>query len=152
MYANWPINLLVVFATSVLVALVVLMHYEGLGLLSGWLVRVKTPRRRKVLLGVYGVILVHILEIMLFGVTIWGLLVLVPDAGSLGGQVDSRFLDSIYLSASSYTTVGFGDVAPLGPIRFITSSEALIGLILITWSASFLYLEMDQYWHRRFGE
>lgn len=152
MYANWTINLLVALTTGVLVALVVLMHYEGLGLLSGWLARVKAPRRRKVLLGVYGVVLVHVLEIWLFGVTIWSLLVLAPDSGSLSGLVESRFLDSIYLSASSFTTVGFGDVAPLGPIRLITSTESLMGLILITWSASFLYLEMDQYWHRRWGE
>jgi hypothetical protein len=28
--------------------------------------------------------------------------------------------------------------------------EALTGFILISWSASFLYLEMEQFWRRRF--
>lgn len=28
-------------------------------------------------------------------------------------------LDSVYLSAITYTTVGFGDVVPVGPIRFL---------------------------------
>jgi hypothetical protein len=46
----------------------------------------------------------------------------------------------------SYTTVGFGDVAPIGPIRFLTGTEALTGFVLIAWSASFTYLEMERYW------
>jgi hypothetical protein len=151
MYADWPVDLLVLFTTAVLVALVVLIHYEGLALVSGWLSRVKLQHRRKVLLGVYSVIFIHIAEIWLFGVALWALLTFVPDAGSLGGTVHAQFLDSIYLSAASYTTVGFGDVTAVGAIRLISSTESLIGLILITWSASFLYLEMEQYWNRKWG-
>ena len=48
----------------------------------------------------------------------------------------------------SYTTVGFGDVTPVGPIRFMAATEALTGLVLITWSASFTYLEMERFWGR----
>ena len=45
-----------------------------------------------------------------------------------------------------YTTVGFGDLVPDGPIRMIASTEALVGLAMITWSASFSYLQMQRIW------
>jgi hypothetical protein len=45
-----------------------------------------------------------------------------------------------------YTTVGFGDLIPSGPIKMITCAEALAGLALITWSASFTYLQMQRLW------
>ena len=59
-----------------------------------------------------------------------------------------HFLDHIYLSAMSYTTVGFGDVTPVGPIRFLAATEALSGLVLITWSAWFTFLEMERFWDK----
>ena len=34
----------------------------------------------------------------------------------------------------TYTTVGFGDVVPLGAICFMAGVEALTGLVMITWS------------------
>lgn len=148
MYADWTINLLVMAATATTVALAVLVHYEGLRLLSGWLGRPQGVRRRKVLLGVYGVIVVHIIEIWLFGAA-YCLLLLVPGAGQISGLAHAPLLDAVYLSAVTFTTVGFGDVAPVGPVRFLAGTEALTGFILITWSASFLYLEMEQYWRRR---
>lgn len=148
MYSNWVTNLLVVAATAATVALAVLVHYEGLRLLSGWLAHAHGVRRRKVLLGVYGVMLLHVIEIWLFGLAIW-LLLMAPEAGLLSGHAHTPLLDSIYMSAATFTTVGFGDLAPVGPIRFLSGTEALTGFILITWSASFLYLEMEQYWRRK---
>ena len=45
-------------------------------------------------------------------------------------------------------SVGFGDLSPVGPIRLVSGLESLTGLLLITWSASFTYLEMHQHWTR----
>jgi hypothetical protein len=50
---------------------------------------------------------------------------------------------------TTYTTLGFGDIVPVGPVRFLTSVEALTGFVLITWSASFTYLEMNRFWKPR---
>ncbi len=133
--------------TAASVALAVLVHYEGLALLNRRLVRVHSQRRRKVLLGVYGVILLHVTEIWLFGFACW-LLLLIPGTGSLSSVAPVPFLDAVYLSAETFSTVGFGDLAPQGAIRFLAGTEALVGFILITWSASFLYLEMEQYWRK----
>lgn len=71
----------------------------------------------------------------------------------MGSVVNSQeaygaFWDCVYLSFITFTTVGYGDVVPRGMIRYLTGIEALAGLILITWSASFLFIEMQKYWVR----
>jgi uncharacterized membrane protein len=54
----------------------------------------------------------------------------------------------VYFSFTTYSTLGVGDIEPYGNIRFVTGLESLVGLVLITWTASFLYLEMTRYWDR----
>jgi len=148
MYLHWTANLLVLVVTVATVALAVLVHYEGLHWISSRLARpAHGVRRRKVLIGVYGVIFLHVSEIWLFGSAIWGLLH-VPETGSIAGATQGSLLDAVYLSATTFSTLGFGDLVPLGPVRFICGTEALSGFILITWSASFLYLEMREFWRR----
>ena len=66
--------------------------------------------------------------------------------GYLQGSFNGSLLDCIYYSFTTYTTLGFGDIEPIGSIRFLTGIEALTGLVLITWSASFLFIEMQRYW------
>jgi hypothetical protein len=34
----------------------------------------------------------------------------------------------------------------IGGLRFLSALESLTALVLITWTASFLYLEMTRYW------
>jgi hypothetical protein len=148
MYPHWGTNALVVIVTAVTVALAVVIHFEGLRWLSVRLIKLPSERRRKVLFGVYGVILLHVAEIWLFGAAMW-LLLAMPEAGHLSGVANAGLFDAIYLSAVTFSTVGFGDLAPVGPLRFLCGTEALTGFILITWSASFLYLEMEQFWRRR---
>lgn len=147
-YPHWDANLLVVFATALAVGAVVLVHYEGLSVLSGWLAKRREQRsRRKVLYGIYSVLALHILEIWIFGVTVW-LLLKYPETGLVAGAHPLSLFDGVYLSAMTYTTVGFGDVAPIGPIRFLAGTMSLTGFVMITWSASFTYLEMERFWRK----
>ena len=148
MYSHVMVNLFVVIATAATVAIVVLLHYEGLRWLSTRLSALGGVRRRKVLLGVYGLVLLHVAEIWMFGLCIWGLLQM-EHAGDIVGAPAAGLLDCIYLSATTFATVGFGDLVPVGPVRLVTGTEALSGFILITWSASFLYLEMQEFWRKR---
>jgi len=148
MYAHWGANTLVIFVTALTVALAVLLHYEGLRLISARLNRLTSVRRRKVLFGVYAVVLLHVAEIWLFGTALWALLQ-IPEAGGLTGTASANLFEVVYLSANTFTTVGFGDVVPVGAVRFLCGTEALTGFILITWSASFLYLEMREFWKLR---
>jgi len=66
----------------------------------------------------------------------------------LVGDVTShgQLLDAVYLSFVTFTTVGYGDLIANGYMRYLTGVEALTGLILVTWSASFLFVEMQKFW------
>jgi hypothetical protein len=148
MYLHWDANLLVVVATGLAVAACVLVHYEGLGQLSSWMAsRHQDQRRRMVLHGIFGVLGWHVVEIWIFGIVTW-MLLHYPNTGRVAGTHTLGLLDAVYMSAVTYTTVGFGDLAPVGPIRFLYGTMALTGFVLITWSASFTFLEMERFWRR----
>ena len=141
--------------TAVLTAVVVLVHYEGLKLLarhygprtSG---RPPTSGSRKQRAGFIGLIFallaLHVAEIWCYGIGYYWM-EQQPDMGFVHGPhgIGSLF-DAIYFSATIYTTLGLGDLSPVGPIRLLTGMESVTGLLLITWSASFTYLEMSRVW------
>jgi hypothetical protein len=145
MYDNWLANATVVGATILTVVVAVLVHYEGLIATAKAVMAYHGKHRVRVLFAISSTIVLHVIEIWLFGLVMWALLQW-PACGTIAGVGDAPFLDLIYLSAISYSTVGFGDVAPVGPIRFLVATEAITGFVLIAWSASFTYLEMERFW------
>lgn len=151
-YSHWGVNLTVVALTIVAVAVCVILHYEVLSALSRRLGRLERAAgghmRRRVLYGIFGVLSVHVLEIWVFGVAFFLLQRLGPLYGQVHGIAPDSLVDHVYFSAVTFTTVGFGDVIPSGPVRFLAGTEALCGFVLITWSASFTYLEMHRFWRR----
>jgi|TARA_B110000263_G_scaffold166678_1_gene145111 hypothetical protein len=64
----------------------------------------------------------------------------------LPGDFDGSLIDCVYFFFTNYTALGYGDIEPLGNIRFLAGLEALTGLSLITWSASFMFIEMKKIW------
>ena len=126
-----------------LVGICVIIHYETLHYLSR---RALIPgNHRWLILGsVFGALIAHVIEIWIFG----GGYYIAVEILELGRLVPAHrdAFDFVYYSAMVYTTVGFGDLVPEGAIRMITSTEALTGLALITWSASFSYLQMQRIW------
>ncbi len=129
-----------------LIALAVFIHYETLYTLASHLPRLTfiAPRYR-VLLGVFAILIAHAVEIWAFALGYLAMIEL--GLGSLFGMTTNNLLsDCVYLSWVSFTTVGFGDVVPSGDLRFLPGLEALTGLVLITWSASFLFIEMQKFW------
>ena len=91
---------------------------------------------------------VHVVEIWIFGLAFFLLQSAGPAFGEIRGISPDSLVDHVYFSAVTFTTVGFGDVIPAGPVRFLAGTEALCGFVLITWSASFTYLEMNRFWRR----
>ena len=98
------------------------------------------------MIGVFGTICAHVVEVCLFGLAFYWMARL-GGFGELSGNFDGSLLDSIYFSFTNYTTVGYGDIEPQGSLRFLAGIEALTGLSLITWSASFMFMEMTQFWN-----
>ena len=125
----------------------VIIHYEVLYKLSQRLPTLATPSRYKVLIGVFVILLSHIAEIWLFALGYY-LMINIDGLGSLIGNFNQSLLDCSYFSFTNYTTLGFGDIEPSGHIRFLAGLESLTGLVLITWSASFLFIEMQKYWQQ----
>jgi hypothetical protein len=66
--------------------------------------------------------------------------------GSLAGAGGPTLTNCLYFSAETYTSLGFGDIVPSGPLRLLAGVETLNGLLLIGWSASFTYLSMERFW------
>lgn len=139
---------IVLFYTTLVVVAAVMLHYEVSVLLSRWVATTHLSHRRRILMLVFGLLLLHVGEIWLFGLAGW-FLVTIMETGQImvvTGQIHFDILDYVYFSAVTYSTVGYGDMWALGPVRFLFSSEALVGLVLITWSASLTFIEMQRHW------
>jgi len=133
---------------TLLICAAVIIHYEVLYQLARQLPTLLVRPRFRVLMGVFVILLAHIVEIWLFALGYY-LMINVDGFGALSGNFNQSFLDCTYFSFTSYTTLGFGDIEPSGHIRFLTGLESLTGLVMITWSASFLFLEMQKYWPKK---
>jgi len=135
----------VVLIIAAVVAVSVAIHYEFLFRLTMLMPKLKIRHRQRIVFGVIVALLAHTLEIFIFAIAYYGL-IRVEGWGSLQGNFDGSLPDCIYFSFTTYTTLGFGDIEPFGGVRYLTGVESLTGLVLITWTASFLYIEMRQYW------
>jgi hypothetical protein len=141
---------LMALITAAVTALAVGVHYEGLSLVSqAVLARLPHRARPRIMALVLAVLVIHVLEIWLFGLTYFWSLQL--DAfGQLkaveAGMRMESLPDYAYFSAMVYTTVGFGDIVPDGPVRLLVGAQAITGLVLITWTASYTFLEMQRFW------
>lgn len=141
----YPEHVAVVVTTFVIVVIAVLLHYEALWLISRQIEKSRRPHRQRILGMAFGVLMTHIVEIWLFGITGWWLIEPL-SIGALQGYDSFNVLDYIFFSAVTYTTVGYGDIYAIGPVRFLYGTLALTGFVLITWSASFTFIEMQKHW------
>ena len=148
-------HIITVLVTFAIVILSVVVHYEGLSALSRWLGLELLVPRAKIATLIFGQLILHVLEIWIFAAGYFVLAQKLKFGGLLQlSYVDVQppqaigFIDYVYYSAVVYSTLGFGDLVPSGPLRVLTGMEAVVGLGLITWSASFTFLEMQRYWNR----
>ena len=138
----------VVLINCLVVATAVLVHYEFLYRITLYIPRMGIKHRYRIVVGVFGSMIAHSIEIWIFALVYYWMHHS-PDWGVLTGNFDGSLMDCVYFSFTVFSTVGFGDIAPSGNLRFLTGIESLTGLVLITWSASFLFFEMQRYWTTR---
>lgn len=142
---------LVLLIAAVLVVLSVTVHVVTLRGLSKLLPRWETIPVTAMGIAMVGAIMGHLIEIELFAIAIqW--MSHSEEFGHLVGETGVTPEDYFYFSAVTYTSLGFGDVLPVGPLRLLAAVEALTGLVLIAWTASFAFLLMQQLWHDRVGD
>ena len=138
--------LLVALCCFLLISLTTLLHYEVLRGMNAWLPALRIPNRTKLLAVIFAAFAAHLLEIGLYGAAMF-VLVHYAELGNLSGSGGgATLLNCIYFSAETYSTLGFGDLIPTGPVRLLAGIEALNGLLLIGWSASFVYIAMERFW------
>ena len=96
----------------------------------------------------FAAILAHLVEIGVYGL-VFAVLAMSGQYGSIGGDVVFGSLDYFFLSAETYTALGYSGNTPSGPLRLLAASEALTGLVLIAWSASLGYAAMKTCWNEK---
>jgi hypothetical protein len=143
--------LLTIFIAVLLIVASVIIHYEALRLTSEFIPRLVFHPQRRILLVLMSTFFVHIVSISLFAV---GFFVMSEylGLGTMHGEFSGAPLDYFYYSATTYTTLGIGDVYAQGPMRLVAGLESLTGLVMISWSATFTYLHMERFWalhHKR---
>jgi hypothetical protein len=130
----------------VLLVLTTTLHYEVLRMLSATLPRFRTRARAKLIIVILAAFFAHAAEIVLYAIAFYAL-VRHAGAGTLGDGSDPTLTLCLYFSAETYTSLGYGDVVPNGALRLLAGMEALNGLLLIGWSASYTYIAMERFWN-----
>ena len=138
--------LLVVLVCLTLLILTTVIHYEVLRGLTSVLLVLRIRPRAKLIVVIITTFLAQVVEIGLYALAIV-VLVRVGGLGMLGDPARFGFDVALYFSAETFTSLGYGDVVPSGDMRLLAGAEALNGLLLIGWSASYAYIAMERFWN-----
>ncbi|VAW66019.1 hypothetical protein MNBD_GAMMA09-257 [hydrothermal vent metagenome] len=130
---------------SLIVFIAVIIHYEFLFKITVIVPTMKIKHRFRIVAGVFSALVAHAIEIWVFALAYFYMHT-TEGWGELRGNFNGSLMDCAYFSFTTFTTLGFGDITPHGNVRYLTGIESLTGLVLITWTASFLYYEMQRYW------
>lgn len=145
--------LITIAGAAFLVAACFFLHLSVMQYLARLIYNREDEFKHPMLIVVFSLFAAHLAEVMIYAA---GLALLeAAGAGSLGGAIVGGrdwFFDHFYFSIASYTTLGIGDILPTGGIRIVAGVEALNGLVLVAWSASFTYLVMERLWGRNSGD
>ncbi len=132
-------------ASVILVTATILIFYETLRLTSRYLTQLPIPARTRIIPLVLACFAAHTAAVWTYAGAYW-LFAVHWRVPSFAGVPVEGLADCVYFSVVTCTSLGFGDHVPVEHARLIAGVEALNGLMLIGWSASFTYLAMERYW------
>lgn len=127
----------VTVVTILTILVSVSLHYYVLNRLNAVIDKRSKTQQWMVLLMVVIILVTHFLEVMAFSSVYW----LFASHFAI-----STFEEAVFLSFLSYSTLGFVDFELSDYYRLILGVEALCGLLLIAWSASFTFIAMHRLW------
>lgn len=122
-----------------LVGAVTLIHVASLRASAVWLASTNWPASATIGGAVYAAFGAHMIGAALYAIGFW-LGGEVWGIGSFAKAPSMNPMDYFYFSLVNMTTLGLGDIYPTGHLRFLAGIEALNGFLLISCSASFLFL------------
>ncbi|MGL6110745.1 MAG: potassium channel family protein [Rubrivivax sp.] len=137
--------LLAGLSAIVLLVASTMIHYEALRALSYTLPRLSMPPRIKVVVVILGAFAAHSIEMMMYAVTIYWL-AWHHGSGTLGDTDQPSLMTCVYFASTTYTSLGYGDVVPTGALKLFAGSMALTGLLLIGWTAAYVFIAMERLW------
>lgn len=138
-------HLVMAAISAVAVVVSVLIHYEAMSFAIRVVPRMSRSRRTRIVALILVMLVAHVVEIWLFGFLYW-LLHAWPELGAITGSFSEGALDYVYFSVITFTTVGYGDYLPQGPVTILCGTEALVGISFLAWTASVTFLEMQRDW------
>ena len=136
----------VFLSAGILSLLTVITHAWGITLLLRHLARVRSASasvwliRRLLFITIWWLVLLHLAEIW-----IWDLFYLWR-----GCLTDAE--TAFYFSASTYTTLGYGDVLLAKPWRVLGPIESLMGVLMISLSTGYFFLVVSRIYQSRLGK
>lgn len=129
----WAILLAVVlFGSSGLV------HVRAMTLVMNRARGTPSTQSARLLIALYTLALAHIIEAGLYALG-FSFGELIGIGGFEQENVDT-FMDVFYFSLVNYSSLGLGDIYPTDHLRFLAGAEALNGFLLISCSASTIFL------------
>lgn len=114
----------VTLINALIITTVVIVHYECLLRLNQLMPRLNLWHRFRMVFGVLGALVAHAIQVWIFALGYY-LMNRSDSLGRLTGNFDGSFMDSVYFSFTTFTTIGFGDITPTGPLKYLTGLEAL---------------------------
>jgi len=135
-----------ILLAMVLIGVCVLAHYEAMQ----WTALKLLPRshvlpmRSLVVVGVLVCMMAHLVEVAIFAGVLYAM-------GGKGHAGEFGYMHYFNSSIEAYTSLGYVEKSLTLAQRLISGVEALTGLVMIAWTASFTYLLMERYWRQRHG-
>ena len=144
-------GLTAIVCTALLIGVTSLITYAVLR--TGWRrMCAANGKHRRVLYAVAAAFFTHVVAICLYGLAYYFLashaaLGTLRDATPGGYEPFTPWL-CFYFSAATYSSLGFGDIVPMGELRLVAVMEGLNGLMLIAWTAAYSFLAMEEFWEK----
>jgi hypothetical protein len=90
-----------------------------------------------------GLFVAHVVEVVVYAF-VYYFSHLIPGFGELPGTSFEDWINALYFSFVAYSSLGAGELSASGWFKILYGLEAINGLVLITWSASFSLLAMNR--------
>jgi len=117
------------------------IHYFVLKSVSDTIAQRRAAHGQNLGLAVGAITIAHVIEAFIYTLFfLWAVQGLQIGALNASGPADEpiTLMDYFYFSLVNFTTLGRGDLNPVGHLRFITGIEAFHGFLMITASGSFV--------------
>ena len=127
-----------------LITFCVAVFYEIMAHIWVLLTKLEGHPRAQIFVTVMASFLGHTIAVWAFGLVYYALSNWF-HFGALEGRIDHEILDYVYFSVVSYSSLGLGDVYPVGGLQLLVGVEAITGLILIGWTITYTFIVTERY-------